>query len=147
MFNQSIRSKLLILIVSIILILGSLTAFGIFFLTEKNLLDLKESNLISINKLLSQKIEKELNSSQQYAKLIAIRTRVVDFILEPTKFKQDELQEIFDGYLINDTKYLAIYLIDKKGVALISTDRSFLGISQEGRKPITSFFSVLIAFI
>jgi C4-dicarboxylate-specific signal transduction histidine kinase len=47
--------------------------------------------------------------------------------LDQTKARENELSGIFSEYAKADAQYLSLYLLNEKGIALISTDPSFVG--------------------
>jgi len=88
---------------------------------------MKKKELVQLHRERSSHFSQELRMSLDFARLIAVRTRVVDYLDKPTEEARDELVPIFDQYTKDNPEYLAVYLLDATGSAVISTDRSFLG--------------------
>ncbi len=66
-------------------------------------------------------------NNQIFAKMLGTRTRVKEFMLDRSEARRVELLKIFADYVKEDKKYLAIFLMDKDGLTLISTDERFTG--------------------
>jgi PAS domain S-box-containing protein len=92
-------------------------------------------------KLTDQKIEQVLkigieqthethalfDKNRLFAKMLGTRTRVREFILDRKKVSEKELLGIFSEYAKENSDYLSIYLLDKNGIGLVSTDPRFIG--------------------
>ena len=98
----------------------------------------------------SVETERVLENNRLFIKMVATKGGMQEYLIDPngegddaeaeikTEGEEDEvvieavgqeekLQKSFDAYAEDDSKYLSIYLMDKDGNTLISTDRSFIG--------------------
>jgi C4-dicarboxylate-specific signal transduction histidine kinase len=66
-------------------------------------------------------------NNELFVKMLGTRTRVLEYLLNKTEAKRTELLGIFSDYASDDKKYLSIYLLDKEGNTLISTDPRLSG--------------------
>jgi len=88
---------------------------------------MKKQELQRLHEEKTNHFAQELTMSLEFAKLIAIRTRVVEYLEDPTPARHDEMVGIFDQYPEDNPEYLAVFLLDATGSARISTDRSLVG--------------------
>ncbi len=104
-----------------------LAGFVVYFYVNKMLLSNKE-NEITISSI-EQTHETDMNfeNNKLFIHMLSTRTRVKEFLLNQTPAKNKELTKIFTDYTTSNKDYLAIYLLDTKGVCLISTDPRFIG--------------------
>lgn len=65
-------------------------------------------------------------NEQLFARMLATNTTVREFFVKPTQIKKTQLLSFFSDYTKVDKNYLAVYLLDKNGKAVISTDARFL---------------------
>lgn len=92
--------------------------------------ELINSKLAEIQKLNIEQVHESnqiFENEKIFAKMLATRTRTKEYLLEPTEAKRIELLGIFSDYAKEDEKYLSLYLLDKSGNAVMSTDPTFVG--------------------
>lgn len=68
-----------------------------------------------------------IRKNQTFTKMLGTHILVKEFLLDRSEAKRKELLGIFSDYAKEDVKFLSIYLLDKNGVGLISTDERFVG--------------------
>ena len=119
--------RIIFFVASIILIIGGLITYFVYNRISGTLIDLKQKEIAKLNVSQSRELDQIFNRSKQFAELIAVRTRVVEYLDDKTESRKQELIGIFDEYTPLYPEYLSIYLIDLTGNTLISTDRSFVG--------------------
>jgi C4-dicarboxylate-specific signal transduction histidine kinase len=125
--KQSIIKKIIVLMIAVIGICGVICSVVVFSYTDSKIVEMKKQELIKLHNERSEHLSHELGTSIELVKLIAIRTRIVEYLANPTEIRREELVKIFDQYPNDNPGYLSIYLLDRDGKALISTDRSFIG--------------------
>lgn len=123
----SLKSKIIIAIILSALFLCFLVIVMLSTYLGKVLV---ENKLKEIEKLNIEQVQNNINifkNDQTFTKMLGSRTRVKEYLLNPTEDRRVELLEIFSEYAKDDSKYLSLYLLDKNGRAIISTDPSFVG--------------------
>lgn len=129
----SLKSKIIIAIISSALFLCVLITIVSFTYLNSVLVN---SKLEEIEKLNIEQIHESVGNfknEQTFAKMLGTRTRVKEYLLDPSENRRTELLGIFSEYAKEDSKYLSLYLLDKEGKAVISTDPSFVGQSYSFR--------------
>jgi C4-dicarboxylate-specific signal transduction histidine kinase len=125
--NINLKTKITLSIVLSFFILCILVVISVNFYLEKKLVDEK---LTEINKLTIEQAHESIQifkNNKIFAKMLGTRTRVKEYLLNKTEARRMELLGVFNEYAKEDTKYLSLYLLDKNGIALISTDPTFVG--------------------
>jgi len=122
----NLKVKISFVIILVIIFFGSLTGLIVYRFAEEKMFDIKKQGIINSNIAQALELNQIFNRSTQFSKLIAIRTRLIEYLSSPNEAKKKELQNIFYEYKLDDNRYLAIYLLNKEGKALISTDLSFI---------------------
>ncbi len=122
-----LKQKIALLL--IIISLSSLIVVGIvvYLSTSKVLLDNKKVEILSSTIEQSHESILTFKNNQLFVHMLSTRTRVKEFLQGPSEVKKVELTNIFSEYTDKEKKYLAVYLLDKNGVGLISTDPTFIG--------------------
>jgi PAS domain S-box-containing protein len=109
-------------------ILSALLIGGVAFLYLNDFLVTNQINQIIWGTVGSaQQSSLIFKNNQLFVKMLGTRTRVKEYMLDRTEARRAELLKIFSDYAKENQKYLAIYLLDTKGVGIISTDERFLG--------------------
>jgi C4-dicarboxylate-specific signal transduction histidine kinase len=125
--NLNLKTKITLSIVLSGFILCILVVISVnFYLNQK----LMNEKLVEINKITTEQSHKSIQifkNTKIFAKMLGTRTRVKEYLLNKTEARRVELLDIFNEYSKEDTKYLSLYLLDKNGIALISTDSTFIG--------------------
>jgi C4-dicarboxylate-specific signal transduction histidine kinase len=125
--NLKLKTKIIWAVIFSAIILSILISISIYFYLNKKLVDDK---LVNIEKLNIEQIHESIQifkNNETFTKMLGSRTRVKEYLQNPTDTKKVELLSIFSDYAKEDSKYLSLYLLDKSGVAVISTDPSFVG--------------------
>ncbi|MEI6280616.1 MAG: cache domain-containing protein [bacterium] len=123
----SIKKKILLVSVSICffsaLILG-ITTFNYF---SNVLVNQKIDEISKITNGQVHQTSEELKNNVLFTKVISRDERVIRFLKNKDKKLGSNLLDYFNIYAKEDSKYLAIYLLDKNGITLVSTDATFVG--------------------
>lgn len=125
--KHSIQRKILFWLILIIGTIGAFVGFFIANRVENILLQNEKDALHSKNIQVAKQVELSLNSTTLFTKMVASQKRVQNYLQQPTDVRKKELISVFDEYQRENLPYLSIYLMDKKGLTHISTDRSFIG--------------------
>lgn len=125
--NWSLRKKIIASIsLSAVFLCVSVSAATYFYLID-NLVNTKLSEVDKLNIEQTHESIQIFKNKQTFAKMLGTRTRVKEYLLDQTKARATELLGIFSEYAKADNQYLSLYLLNEKGIALISTDPSFTG--------------------
>jgi len=127
MLNNLLKRKIASSIIWVGLVTTLIMAGLVFWYFDKFLIDSKRDEIIWQTTNNAQQSSLVFKNNQMFVKMLATRTRTKEFMLDKTEFRREELLRIFSDYAKEDKKYLAIYLLDKDGTGLISTDERFVG--------------------
>jgi PAS domain S-box-containing protein len=122
----SIRKKIITTITWILAISGTITILVVMLNTyqqmdEQKIHDIKE---LSLEK--SNKITIFLNNHQELVKHLSSFTQLVKWTENPDAQNTAAALSFLNDFNVNN-QYLALYILDKKGTAIISTDPSLTG--------------------
>ena len=123
----SLKSKIILSIIFSALFLCVLVIIMSFTYLNNILTDNKFKEIEKLNIEQVDEIVNIFKNDQTFAKMLGTRTRVREYLIDPTEFRRAELLEIFSEYAKEDNKYLSLYLLNKDGNAVISTDPNFVG--------------------
>ncbi len=121
----SIKTKILLVVSIIITIVGLITALLVFSRISNVLIKNKEEAIKELTLEQTGESSQYFENSQQFVSLLASRNIIRDYLINP-RIDKTEIVQAFDEYQIENPRYLAIYLLNKKGTAIISSDRTFL---------------------
>lgn len=124
---SSVRAKITILIVLLSVFLCILTMLLLSFYVN---FELNEKNISNINITATEQVHHTaqiIKTDQLFAKMLGTNSQVREFFLDPNKEKGKVLLDFFSEYTRENSKYLAIYLLDIQGIGLVSTDDRFVG--------------------
>lgn len=122
----SLKNKILFVILLLILVFGSMATIFVYFQTKNELLKVKREELVFITQSQSEKIAQRLNTTKNILVQISEDRQVKEFLENPVDDDREEITRILDYHIIDD-RYLAIYLLDEKGLTHASTDSRFVG--------------------
>ncbi len=129
----SIKIKVIVTVVSVILFFGAFATVGTFYFSKENLIESKKQDLISNNKSHASEIDQVFVHSKRLIKTISYQSQIIDFFSnndfddaaqDGTLF--DSVRTTLESYNL-DSMYASIYILDNTGLTLVSTDRSFEG--------------------
>jgi C4-dicarboxylate-specific signal transduction histidine kinase len=123
----SLKTKIVGSVVFSYLLLSILISLTLFFFLDKRLVDSKLEEVSLLNIEQTHESIQIFKESQTFTKMLGTRTRVKEYLLNPTEERRIELLSIFEDYAKDDDKILSLYLLDEKGIAKISTDKTFVG--------------------
>jgi len=127
MTKISLPTKIVLIMAFVILSIGYITAKQVTKYAEEVLIKRRKSEISAANSGQAQEISQILDNSRLFVKMIALNTRITEYFTQPTVTKHNELVDIFDEYKRDDNQYESLYLLDKNGKVLISTDRLAIG--------------------
>lgn len=132
MFKFSIRTKLIAVVLLVILGFGAAATAAVFWSVRYQFTQLKLSGFQDSTEAHLHEINIVFDSSQQFVNAIANQKEVQQFLMDSQSGNEDEDEaasilkaDYLDNFNVNNN-YAAIYLMNKEGVAVLSTDRSFL---------------------
>jgi PAS domain S-box-containing protein len=104
-----------------------LISITVFLYINKILIDNKKAEVLS--NTISQAHEESLifKYNELFSYMLADRVLTQDVLLENSAITKSKLLDSFKEYTEKDKRYLAIYLLDEKGMGLVSTDPRFVG--------------------
>ncbi len=130
---SSIRAKFFLAVLVPIILMDILGIIAAFTVSSNRY---QKTELENISENVSQHIKTLsliLDAPTDNLKSLSKQKLVIDYLQStPTPTKQEEFSQYLDNFNI-DNKYLSLYLLDKFGTTVASTDRSFLGHSYSFR--------------
>jgi len=124
---KSIKTKILFFLIVLAFLLCVLVSSIVYFYLKNNLVNKKIEEINKLNIEQIHDISNLFEKDKIFTKMLGTNLDVKDFLYKPNEKKGFYLLNFFNKYTKEDSKYLAIYLLDKNGVALVSTDDRFLG--------------------
>ncbi len=124
---MTIKRKILFSIIALGLVVGAMGSLVVFSYVNNNLTTRLLESAHELTKEQEHEASAVFNNSSLFAHMLATRTRVKEYLVDKSEARRFELDGIFYEYDQNDSRIQAIYLLDKDGDALISTDKSFVG--------------------
>lgn len=121
-----IKIKVIISIVLVIVFFGFLASFLIFFQSRGDFVELKRQDLELATHLQAHQINQVFVQSKGLAKSLAKTGRIIDSLLDYSSEEHDDLLAMMEGFNVDDY-YSSIYIMDKEGNTIVSTDRTFEG--------------------
>ncbi len=125
--SRSLVTKIILPMVLVILFFGGITAFLVSKLMYSQLLQKEQNQLTGLT--LEQAHETSIILSRTHVIIdqMSKLPQLTDYLSESKNKVQDEkILNLFTDFKINDT-FLAIYLLNKEGTAIVSTDPKFIG--------------------
>lgn len=108
-----------------IFIMGSLATGLIYYMTYDYGIKSEEEYLTILTQAQAEKVEEIISRTEEKVNLIASNEEVVDYFKNSRETGQPRITQVLE--YMEDKNYKAIYLMDKSGKTLVSTDPSFIG--------------------
>lgn len=125
--KHSIQSKILIWLIIVIVSVGAFIGVLSSIEVKKLLLNSTTNFLHNVNSEDAKQMGQIFDNTSLFIKMVATRTRVVEYLQNQTLDKKKELVDIFVTFQKDNPHYVSIYLMDTTGSVDISTDRSSIG--------------------
>jgi len=122
-----LKQKVAVLLITISIVSLCVTSVVVYFYVSKTLVDNKKNEIFTAAIEQSREGTLVFKNNKLVTHMLSTRTRVKEFLLDRTEARRSELLSIFSEYTNENKDYLAIYLLDKNGLALVSTDQRFVG--------------------
>lgn len=126
MFKNSLKNKITFSIALTIIITSSSLAIIIFYIVRNNLYDIESKAILKNTIDESDKINQLFNNSIQVVKTVSVQPEIASFLNNPLKINPQLIETILHHYNIAN-QYSVIYLLNKDGNTLVSTDHLLLG--------------------
>lgn len=125
--KNSLKSRILLTVVIIILFFGSIATTLVFLYTRSTILEIQKQNLERVSAEQSHELKAIFENAVNLSSTLSKQRKIVDYILDEDRVSNDdEILNILNSYNVGNS-FLAIYIIDNKGNTLASTDKSFVG--------------------
>ncbi len=122
----SLKFKIIISIVCLILFFGTLATAFVYFRTLKTINEFKSSQLSTLTLSQTEKILQRLNTTKSVLKTIADNPEVKSHLSTPGDNSYYAVDKLLASQEIDD-RFLAVYILDSSGKAIVSTDKRFIG--------------------
>lgn len=134
---MKLRNKILLATLSIIVFFGVLTTGAVYYVSRTQLVETQRKALHNATDNFAAELSQVLIFSQGLAEKLAQQQAVVDYLSGIKKVEetvnQNSLLSLFQSYNIAE-RYASIYLMDRSGQTLLSTDETFTGNNYATRK-------------
>ncbi len=125
--RRTLKFKLGILMAVTSLFFGVLAMAVTYYLVNQSLVSQEIDNLKIVSQEISKEINNEFNLRLDVASNFSKREKIVTYMAQEDRGLQDvEILKALKDANIED-QYSAIYILDKEGTTLVSTDESFVG--------------------
>ncbi|MEI6843159.1 MAG: cache domain-containing protein [bacterium] len=122
----SIRKKIIFAVLGVILVFGSLAVIVVAFSAKNDFLNIHKDDLKKNVIQTSDLLDEIFAESTDLVNTIASQEQIGDYLKNPTKEKGLLISSLIHHYNIGG-KYTAIYVMDKNGTTLFSTNKPFIG--------------------
>lgn len=126
MKRVTLRKKITLLLVVTSLSLALILSFFIYIYLNRQLSLRKINEIKQLSIEQTHETAKLLDKFELFVKTVATQSQVAEHLSNPTEASATDLLNNFSKY-VQENKYLALYLLDLDGVAIVSTDERFLG--------------------
>ncbi|MFA6475722.1 MAG: PAS domain S-box protein [Patescibacteria group bacterium] len=127
MKNRTIKQKLVKTIIVIGFVFGAVSVTGSYFYLQNFLTKDRVEYVLRIAREQAGETNAEFDYYRLFSKMLGTNTVLEQYLTEPS----DEHRMVVDGllnkYAITDKNILSIYVLDKSGLTLVSTDKTFIG--------------------
>ena len=119
-------TRLAVAVACIISVVGIFVAVSVYRVSLNDLLTVERKNLLSVEGQATHELARIFSDSEETASVLASQESVARFLSSGFP-KRDipAILRIFTSFNVNNN-YSAIYLLNKEGTALISTDPTFI---------------------
>ncbi|MEI6378847.1 MAG: ATP-binding protein [Candidatus Falkowbacteria bacterium] len=100
---------------------------GIFWYLQTTLVNQRLAEVKRLNSDQAYKAAQVFDYNLLLVKMLATRSQIVDSLANRTAAQDDATLQSFTKYTSENRSYLALYLLDAKGKAIVSTDQTFVG--------------------
>ncbi len=127
-------TRLAVAVACIISVVGIFVAVSVYRVSLNDLLTVERKNLLSVEGQATHELARIFSDSEETASVLASQESVARFLSSGFP-KRDipAILRIFTSFNVNNN-YSAIYLLNKEGTALISTDPTFINQNYSFRK-------------
>lgn len=125
MHSKSIKKKIINIVAWVMLLTGIITISVISFTTYQQMDNQKINDLKKLSLERSNKINIFLKNSSNLAEHLVGFPNIIKWLENPDQENTKEALELFNNFNIKQ-EYLAVYILDKDGKAVISTDPSLV---------------------
>ncbi len=130
----SIKNKIILVVAVMIVVVGSLTAYAVYWQTSQNLLTFQKQ---TIQKLIVERANSGSRRFVQFQQLVQLTSHleiVKDYLQQPTPELKDQIIQGLKSVIKDNPQYVGLAILDKTGQAVIATD-STLANESHASKP------------
>jgi len=122
-----VNQKIILIILIIILFFGLMASFFVFFKVKSNSFDKEYQNLFNNIENKGLLVDKDFFETKTIISKVSTLAEIKKYLAKTDIKLQDEnILDILSSYNFNNN-FSAIYILDKQGNAVVSTDQSFVG--------------------
>lgn len=126
MLKKTLQNKLIFWILSIIFSFGLLSCVAVFFYARNSLVENQKKSLLTLTKEQTDGVNEIFILNKDLTKKLSQTKELLNYLQGKPTLQDEKILNLLNSYVLSDS-YLAIYLIDKNGLTLVSTDPRFVG--------------------
>lgn len=123
----SLKTKMIVTLVAVIVFLGALAAFAAMYMTEGAVsrIALKHTRMVVAQQ--EAIISRVMTDATSFARHVGSQQLLIDYLQQADPQEQDPALLAYISNFTTSAQYQAIYIMDDTGETLVSTDPTFVG--------------------
>lgn len=125
--KTSLKFKILFSICCVILVVGLLASVMVFLESKKMMVDIKRESVSNLQAEFTHNVAYLFHDSSRLVQSIAEREEMVKYFKSPSSSTGEaDLNKLLSIYNTDHPEYLALYVLNRLGTCIASTDRRFI---------------------
>lgn len=125
MAKLSLRAKIILVTVIVIVFFGSLACFFVFFYSRNNFLKNEKESIQALALAQAEVGRAVFDQSSKLLETLVAKDYIINYLQTEPALQDELILAKLESYNVNNN-YLAIYLLNTEGDTLVSTDPSFV---------------------
>ncbi len=127
MIRHSLRDKLLLYVISVLILVGLVLIAVVFFFSRDAIINQKKEDLKDLDAAYAEGFRYQFDTAQSETRDLALRRDIIAYGVNPEKVLQDpSILGILQEENVSNM-FSTLSILDARGVMVVSTDPSFLG--------------------
>ncbi|HAT73907.1 MAG: Multi-sensor signal transduction histidine kinase [Candidatus Moranbacteria bacterium GW2011_GWF2_36_839] len=126
MMRMGLKNKILVSLFLVVFLCGIIASYFIYTQSKKNLSEYKKDSLETLILERKNRVADFFGNSLSLAEKISKRQEIINYIENEGEIQEASILLILQNYNIGE-KYSAMYIMNKNGQTMVSTDESFIG--------------------
>ena len=127
MIRHSLRDKLLLYVISVLILVGLVLIAVVFFFSRDAIINQKKEDLKDLDAAYAEGFRYQFDTAQSETRDLALRRDIIAYGVNPEKVLQDpSIRGILQEENVSNV-FSTLSILDARGVMVVSTEPSFLG--------------------